>query len=291
MDVVPLSLYFDIERENKADLAVIARAALAFTDAIEDAAYVIDPSLILRIELVDSKKGSLWINSSLKGIKSKDGIQKITLRALVMAAISWFTRDRHAISKPDVIEYLARSEIDGKYTDIQIDELLQKVNYIFDRQLAASNVERFYREIEIDPKILGVGASKSSSKKPAGIVPRSEFRARSGLSSDITQTYNRRSRRSIQRVTIIGPILLHASRSWRFSNAESEFTAMIKDRTFLDDLLSGRISIPMVEDVELDVDLETEEENRDGVWVVTKRTVHQVVGTIQPMIQNNLDFL
>lgn len=89
MSSTPISLYLDLEPGQVADLEVVARASLAFAAAVKDLAYVIDPSLELRIELASGTEGSLSLNSLLKSIRGKEG-EAITLAAIALVILNWF---------------------------------------------------------------------------------------------------------------------------------------------------------------------------------------------------------
>jgi hypothetical protein len=61
MDAGPVNIYLDLEPGQKPDLEATARAMLAFTAAVNELAYVIDPGLEVRIDL-----GSGLIDQSQK---------------------------------------------------------------------------------------------------------------------------------------------------------------------------------------------------------------------------------
>lgn len=59
-----LSLYFQLKKGEKADLEVVAAAALAWVDALRAAAIAIDPDAELKVEIVDAEDASLTEPSS-----------------------------------------------------------------------------------------------------------------------------------------------------------------------------------------------------------------------------------
>ena len=69
---------------------------------------------------------------------------------------------------------------------------------------------------------------------------------------------------------------------------EGQFGASIKDQAFLDNLLNGRIAVPMVAGIQMDIDLDTTEEKQNGVWVIVDRTVTRVGEIHPPAIQRTL---
>ncbi|MFH0303524.1 hypothetical protein AAFX91_41795 [Bradyrhizobium sp. 31Argb] len=145
-------------------------------------------------------------------------------------------------------------------------------------KVAERNVQQVYRELEKDPAVKGVGATREPGTKPAMIVPRSEF-PRHIASLEEETIAEKRTREEPERVTLISPVLLPGDRRWRFSSHEGEFGAPIKDETFLNDVLHGRHPIVMRTGIEMDVILQTKEEKENGVWVVKERNVLKVINT------------
>jgi len=71
---VPFSLHIDLNENSAADLEVVAKASLSLAAALREAAFVLDPSLDFRIELVSGTESSLSLNSIFKllGENSKE---------------------------------------------------------------------------------------------------------------------------------------------------------------------------------------------------------------------------
>jgi hypothetical protein len=98
----------------------------------------------------------------------------------------------------------------------------------------------------------------------------------------------KRVRRTHERVTLIRPVLEPGNRRWQVSGAEGRFGASIKDQTFLENILSGHIAVPMVAGIEMDIDLETTEEKKGDVWVVINRDIVTVGRIYPPPVQSVL---
>ncbi|MDB5695099.1 MAG: hypothetical protein JWN21_642, partial [Sphingomonas bacterium] len=47
----PISLYIDLEEGELADLEIVSRAAIAWAEAIREAAFILDPTVEVRVEL------------------------------------------------------------------------------------------------------------------------------------------------------------------------------------------------------------------------------------------------
>jgi len=290
MAETPISLYFDLEPGQVADLEVIARASLAFVAATQEAAYLIDPSLDLRVELSSGTEGSLSLNAILRNLRDKKG-ESITLGAIALIVVSWLSHHAmdYAFEKgADLIT--GKEEHAKQFTAEQRKELQEIVGHALDRKVGHEQVQRFYREIERDPAIRGVGATTLHDVRPEQIVPRSEFARRAGQGVPSIQTVNRRVTTERVRLILISPVLLPGNRRWKFRSTQGEFGAAIKDSEFTNRVLSGTTAVRMKAGIEMMVDLETIEEFRHGVWEVIERNVTHVDRLIEPPTQGDLLF-
>jgi hypothetical protein len=66
-----ISLYFTLKAGEKADLEVIATAALEWLESARAAAREIEPSAQIRVELVDADESSLRLNTVLDWVESQ----------------------------------------------------------------------------------------------------------------------------------------------------------------------------------------------------------------------------
>lgn len=282
MAEAPVSLYIDLEKGQVADIEVVARAALAFSAAIKDLIYVLDPSLEVRVEIMSGTEGSLSLNSIIKSLKKKAG-EKPVLAAAVAMVLSWFGN----YTFDELMDALRNK---GELSDAEMQEIADKVVISLERRVAQPHVRRVYEELGSDKAVKGVGATTVAGERPRSIIPRAQFeeKAEGAILPEVTEV-RRRSRKRKERVVIISPVLLSsATRRWRFRSAEGEFGAPIKDTAFLEDLITGRVVLPMTGGVELDVLMETEEELQDGVWVAQEYTVWEVLARHYPPVQGNL---
>lgn len=262
MDATAISLYVDLEKDAKADIETIARSALAFSRAIRETAYIIDPSLEIRIELISGTESSLSLNSVIKSLKSKDIISKKNLIAVASAALLWFSHETRVWSFQKVLDFLISHDDTSHLSPDDLDAIARKVTEALDKRVASQHVERIYRELDNDPAVRGVGATAKPGHRPSSIVPRSEFAFRSSSPHLIEEhiEVTKRVRTSIETVTLISPVLKEGPRRWKFSGREGEFGAKIKDHEFLEDLLNGRTAVPMVMGIQMEIELHTSEE-------------------------------
>lgn len=85
-----ISLYVALEPGTKADLEVIARASLEFAATLREVAYVIDPSIDLRIEIESGTPGSLSLNSVLRFLKVTDRKGRLNIKAIALGVGAFF---------------------------------------------------------------------------------------------------------------------------------------------------------------------------------------------------------
>jgi hypothetical protein len=293
LDEAPVSLYIDLEEGRRANLESVARAAVAFAAAVRETAFVLDPSMSVRVELVDSTEGSVSLNALIRSLGLGDIITKKRLIALCVTSIAWFTHETGRWTFDEVLHFITGTHYSSHLSQDDKEEIAKRVAELLEHGPAQPRVEQVYHELETDDAVRGVGATDKLGEKPpaANIVPRTEFARRSGSFVGVIQTTEivRQTRRSHERVRLIRPVLEQRGRgAWQFSGTPGRFFARIRDERFLEDVLSGRIRIAMVEGIELDVDLDTNEEKRDNVWIVISREVVHVRQVYQPLVQGSL---
>jgi hypothetical protein len=287
----PITLYFDLQDGFTADLEVISRVSLAWAAAIKEAAYMIDPLLEVRVEVSDATSGSFSLNGILRNLHiTKDG-ETLTLRALAFVVVAWMSTHAMDYAFEKGADIVTGHEQDA-FTPEQKRELREIVEKAMADKAGAQRVQQVYREAERDPAIKGMGATQKRGERPAYIVPRSEFRARSGRggANVLEETINRRTTVEEVRVMLISPVLLPGTRRWRVQSSVGEFGVTIKDQDFLNQVLMGTTHLRMRGGIEMVVELETHEEFRNGVWETTDRNVLKVERLIEPPTQGDLPF-
>jgi hypothetical protein len=280
-----LTLYLDLEPGAKPDLATVARAALAFDATVKEIAFVIDPSLSVRLELKSGTEGSLKLNSLLRAVKDRADAR--TLGTIAFVVLGWFASDIRSMITQNMVEDFIRGEETLQLSDEEVSRIAKSVVEALNGKVGKREVEKVYQELQRDERIRGVGVTTNPDKKPRIIVPRAEFDDRSRTGSEEIETLNKRTRTNSEMVTLISPVLLPGGRKWRFSAGQVEFGASVKDEDFLASLLSGRESVAMVAGITMSVTLETKEENVGGVWVVKERNILKVHGTKAVPIQQS----
>lgn len=285
----PVSLYLDLEEGKVADMEVVAAAAIAFSRAVKEVAYVLDPSSQVRVELASGTPGSLSLNGLIRAARK---IDKATLKAIAISVVTYFAFETRDFIFEKIMEAITdgneKAPAEKRLSQEELNQIQVQVARVVDERIAASQVQQVYREVERDPAIRGVGASTQAGERPEMIVPRSQFAERAAHGEIRDVTVDRRVVPQSIRVVLISPVLLAGDRRWKFRSPYGDFGATIKDKEFLERVLAGRLEIPLAAGIELDVDLETTEERREDVWTPIERSVIKVHGVYPPPTQTDL---
>lgn len=255
-------------------------------------AYIVDPSLDVRIELVSGTESSLSLNSLVRS-KVREKIAKISLTAVAFGAITWLTEKTLDYGYSHLLDAVLGHEEAVHVPRKEIESIVQKTIEAYRKQTTRQG-ERLFMELESDPSIVGIGATRHPGARPDHIIPRAEFhdRAYGAGTAPLLEPAEptRRSRTTIETLTLVSPVLLQSNRKWRFMGKEGEFGATIKDGLFLDQVLRGLSAIPMVAGIRMEVELQTiEDPIEGGAWLVRERNVLRVRRVIPPSTQLNMD--
>lgn len=288
-EVETIRLYLDLEPGTNADLEVVARASLEFANTLRELAFVMDPSLAFRVELVSGTEGSLSLKAFIRAFGIKDRLGKLTVGALAGTMLTYFVAHTRDWTFEKVMDHVFTSEEKAQIAPADLEHAARIIADAVERGIAATQAERVYRELQTDPAVKGVAVARSAEGRPAGIVPRSEFEARAGLLRQEVESGTKRTRDEIVTLRLISPVLEESRRHWRFRGASGDFGAAMKDAKFLDDLLNGKTAVPMVSNVLLEVEMHTAEERKNGVWHVKDRSIVRVRQVRPPGVQASLD--
>lgn len=278
----PFSLYLQLEEGARANLDVVARTSLAFVELVREVAFIIDPTLDVRVELQSGTEGSLSLNALIKDIKGLKDPKKRRLTLLAVAgAILLFLGQ-------DFASWVLEKALDEAWgeeglTDEEKEDVAEIVRRVARDNVARPQREQVFQELERDPKIIGVGGSPRHDRPPAYIIPREEFGSRGG-GEEVPEIAAGRVRRDRLWVTLVSPVLTDAHRRWKFGIANGEYGVYMEDHVFLADVLEGRTLLPMLEGIELDVTIDLHEEHVGGdTWTIAgHHTIVKVHGMRAP---------
>ena len=162
----------------------------------------------------------------------------------------------------------------------RLDELLERIRNIPEIEARRRN---FFRTLERDPSISGVGMAEGRRDPPTILVPSTEFAERGGLWA-LEEDKQERTLYPILDVTLISPTLLKRPRRWAFQpEGLPEFTATMKDKRFLAALEESHVREKLRTGIQMTIRLEVKETKVDGDWVV-KHGGRSVIEVILPKI-------
>ena len=285
-----VSLYVSLEPGTRAALEVIARASLEFASLVREIAFVIDPSIEIRIEIESGTRGSLSLNSVLRFFRIEDEKARRNVKSIAIAAALFFVQEPASWALGKILDQFFTAEEKAQLSQSEIDEIARKAAEAVQRRIGESQAERVYRELQTDPAINGVAVTRERDRTPTEIVPRSEFLNRAGSVREEVEGASRRTRDEIVTLQLISPVLIDStSRSWRFRGASGDFGAIMKDERFVSDLIHGRTAVTMSGGILMEVELRTIEEKSKGVWQIKSRSILKVRQVRQPASQANLN--
>lgn len=277
-----LSLYFDLKPGEKASLEVVAQAALHWVETLRTAARAIDPHADIRVELLDANEGNLRLNTVLEwmeehvarvqtGAGMYPRLRKLAIAAAVFTTVSgyptyefYFGDDTVQLSQED------RDRLDTLITIIREDPAVEHPR------------KEFFRTLESDPSIQGVGLTESSNQVPSTIIPSDQFPERSGLwemSSLSSPVEAKRSRYPVVEVTLISPVLVNRKVAWKFQPDDGlpAFSAKMTDENFLNALDTKILNESLRTGIRMTLRLKVDEVKVGEVWEPKRRTVIEVI--------------
>lgn len=280
-----ISLYFGLEDGQKADLEVVASAALEWVAAMRAAALELDPEAQIRIEFVDAVESSLrlnaifdWLEKQLEQIQTGSG-RHLRLRKLAIALVIFI-----ATSGPQTYDfYFGDKTVSLSAEDRQLlNDLLKKANANPEVKIRK---QKFFQTLERDKAITSAGVAEHRNEQPIVLVPASQFAEHGGLWA-IVDADDRRERTTypVVDVVLIAPVLLPVPRSWRFQPPGlPEFSATMDDKRFLAALLQDHVQERLRVGIPMTLRLAVKEAKVNGVWQ-QKPGGRSVVEVISPKV-------
>lgn len=267
-----ISLYLQLAEGQKADFEVVGLSAAAFAEAVKAIADIIEPGLDLRLEFVSGTEGSLNLKAILKTLASPN-TRRNALLAVIATVAGWLTNDIRTYGVVKLLDAFLFPQQRMQLSDDDIKRITKAITDINRGKIAKAPVQEMYRQLDRDDNIRSVGTISHDEARPLNPIPRSEFQTRAGIVSRVEISSKSHKTPSIERLTIISPVLLEKDRVWRLRSQFGEFSYHFEDTPFLHDLLTGKRRLPMREGIQITADVLTEEKREGGVWIPTKRSI------------------
>ncbi len=272
-----LVLEFEIAKGRSPDIENVARALLAWNDAVHAAVAAISPEARVVVELVGVEHGSQRFKQVFRFLEDaaeafEEGGKEYPL----------IFKHSKALAKLIGGGILMAILINAIVPDDQKEILEEIRDLLSDDPEVQQRSEEFYGTLQDEPSIAGVEIYEGDSKLPIYSVSRSEFAKKSGLFqvvSDDTQDDRVEQRVATWDVILIRPVLVGKPRRWTFAKDGLEFSAEMTDKAVLAAIREKTLTIPFAEGVMMKIDVTYTEEFDGSVWrpIAKSRKVTRVV--------------
>jgi hypothetical protein len=279
-----VSLYFKLKPNETADLEIIAQAAIAWVETLRSIAQAVEPDSDVKVELVDVDQSSAIFNTLIEWFERKvephleriaEGYERQPRSRKLLLALAYFTV---ATAYPTYEAYFG----DG-FTEKDRQMLKQIEEQTRHNPAVATARSRFYRIVERDPTIEGVGIKERPDTAPIVVVDSESFDDQDGIfliDSDVPE----RVTPAVLEVTLVKPALVAKPRSWTFKpDGLPEFDAVMRDAKVLRAIKNDRFPSHMREGVRMTIRIEVHEVMVDGEWRLV-RGGRSVLRVIDPKI-------
>jgi hypothetical protein len=276
-----VTLYLGLKPGEKADFEVVGLSAAAFAEAVKEIAFILDLGTEISLEFDSGTEGSLKLKAIVKSFETPES-RRAAIISIIATVGLMLVNDLRGYGVGKLLDRFLTSEQRQELSDDDVDRIARAVADIHKGKIAKAPVQRMYRQLERDAKIESVGAITKQGDKPIDPVPRSEFPARAGLAPAVQTSPRNRLTPSTERLTLVSPVLLHAHRVWRFFSPFGEFSYLMEDEKFLNDLLTGKRRLAMKEGIQITADIITIEIFEGDIWVPKQRHIMKVRRVHQP---------
>lgn len=224
-----------------------------------------------------SAPGSLRIIAGLRGLVTKE---RLSTLAVIIATTLVNNGFSHFQGKAmdEAIKAVAGEQA-VTLTDEDIERIAEAVRSIERSETVTAPRREFYRAVEPDQAIIGVGAAPNEEDEPpAVIVPRSDFSGRTGAVIEATTDGGPEPRVLSENVEVVlaNAPLIESKAKWRIFSNGHQISVKMLDEDFHQQLLNGTTQLRLAGGVLLDVTLETTQVYAEGVWKNKSYTIAEV---------------
>ncbi|MDO6722618.1 hypothetical protein Q4560_05020 [Celeribacter halophilus] len=286
-----VTLYFDIPKGATVNLATLGRSLIEFERLAKEVSAQKNPFTQFDLGFDSSEEGSLRLITRLRGIIDEADLQylaKLIVVALLLQPVVGIVSEdiwRTALEKAGYPQQ--------KMTSEEVSRIANEVTTILRDETVKHSRNNLYTTLEADETIIAFGAKPDKSRgKPKSLVKRDQFPSM-GLPDTGDVEADPVPRTVTTEVTLVleKPVLRAASKSmWEFRFDGQKISARITDTEFLDEALTGKVAIPLIEGLEMTVALEDHQEFKDGVWQHKSYTISKVLDWKKPAYQPSLSF-
>ncbi|AXK41883.1 hypothetical protein [Erythrobacter aureus] len=280
-----VTLRFEIAEGETPDADNVIRALAAYVEILKTAGELVAPQLQMEVGLVGVEDGSdvfkfalrsceNFGESLIEGMGEYPLVSKaaITLGGLIGGTMIVIGLENKFSDDP-------RLPPDQMQVFEENNRLLRESNDLQRREM------EFYGILQEEPAYKQIDIIRPYGGGSRHTVPKEEFAARSGLwmsdggtvsdpsSQTITDTWN---------VVLIKATLVPEPRRWRFAKDGIEFSALVKDQTFLDAIHDRTLPVTLAEGIRMKIEVKYREDYTEEGWVPVVGS-HRVTKVLHPL--------
>lgn len=265
----PLTIYFDLSPDARPTIGAVGKAMVEFEKMAGETVFLMEPGVEFSMVYQYSAPGSLRIIAGLRGLGGVVTKERLKYLAIIIATTLINNGVGHFQGKAmdEAIEAIAGEE--AVLTDEDIQRLVEALQSVERSDTVTGPRREFYRAVEPDPAITGIGAVPTEQEEPpALIIPRSEFEGRAGAIIERSVELDTEPRVISERVEVVlaSAPLIESRAKWRIFSNGHQISVKMLDERFHQQLLDGTTQLRLAGGVILDVTLETTQVYADGVW-------------------------
>lgn len=273
-------LHFETQKGRYPNTEIAALALLDWVALLKAAIAVVDPHQQLEIEIAGVAPGSTRFPQILRFVDKQLGFVKSAwddypqLKSVIAGSA-------HTLFAAGVGGLVSLALLPDEQTVRLSDQdkaLLERVGGAPQVQEAS---KRFYKTLERDPEIRGVGVADSWDARPSVIVPRSEFPERSGVWVMGAEDVAERTQGAVWDVVLLKPALISTPQSWQFMRDGLKFSAKMYDARFLEAIREGTVPLSLQEGVMMKVEIEYTERLNGQIWEPVQNS-RRIVRVLSP---------
>lgn len=280
-----LSLHFELQEGQKADLEIVSAATIAWVEALRAVAQATDPNSDVKVEMVDADESSLIFNTLVdwfernverrierldRGGGRLPRTRKLALALAIFLIVTGYPTYDFYLGDPD-------------FTDedrAAVKEILE----IARKDAGVETAKRkFFRTIEREPIITAVSVREKPDGPSLATVKSDQFAVAGGLWSIHDEDDQSQVTHPVLDVVLVKPALVHTPRAWTFKpEGLPEFDAVMRDPLILQAMETG-LPERLREGIPMTVRLEVKERLVDGQWRL-ERGGRSVIRVISPKL-------
>jgi hypothetical protein len=281
MTEVDIVLEFETDPERNPNIENVARALLAWNEAVQVAVRAIDPSAHIVVELVGVESGSQRFRQIFRRTenfarsveesaeqypliwKNTKALAKLIAGGIVLAGVSYIVTPDDQTPVLEEIRDILREDAEAKRYS-----------------------QAFYEVLQQEPAFVRLEVFEGDSEVPLYSVPRSDFSFMSGffdLAEEVPTIESTKDRAVTWEVVLVRPVLVGKPRRWTFARDGIEFSALMTDSNVLRALHDRTLAIPFAEGVMMQIEVTYKERLEGDVWLPVADT-RKVTRVLSPRI-------